>query len=121
MFLPDHHCAVRRLLIGPHLIHALWLELITSALVCTEIALHICHATKDDGLLTCLSLLKLNTALQENNLFPFLLDMKESYFDILLLMLFLLFECGYSLDLVFIPAFDALCAFICVVCICHCL
>lgn len=78
------------------LIHVLLLELITFALVCSEIALHIVRATKEDGQLMRLSFLKLKSALWENNLFPFLLNMKETYFDIVLLMLFLFFMQRFS-------------------------
>lgn len=62
----------------------LWLKLI----ICPEIALHIVHATKEDVQFVHLSFLKLKSALCENNLFPFLLDMKETYFDIVLLISF---------------------------------
>lgn len=87
----NHRCAERCLLNVRRLIHVLLLELITSALVCSEIALHIVRGTKEDGQLMRLSFLKLKSALWENNLFPFLLDMKETYFDIALLLLFRFF------------------------------
>lgn len=63
----------------------------TSSFFCSEKALHIVHAAKEDGQLMCLSFLKLKSALWENNLFPFLLDTKETYFEIVLLMLFFFF------------------------------
>lgn len=87
----------------------------TSSFFCSEKALNIVHAAKEDGQLMCLSFLKLKSALWENNLFPFLLDTKETYFEIVLLMLFF-FLCGDSLDLVFTATFDAVCAFICAMC-----
>lgn len=80
----NQHCSVRSEFV--QLLH-----LITSALVCSEISPHIVCATKEDGQLLRLSFLKLKKAMWENNLFPFLLDMKETYFDIALLMLFLFF------------------------------
>lgn len=46
---------------------------------------------KNTGSSCTFHFLKLKSALWENNLFPFLLDMKEIYFDIVLLMLFLCF------------------------------
>lgn len=44
-------------------------------------------------------------------LIPFCHDMKETYFWYFVVMLFL-FSCRDSLDLVILPAFDALCAFV---------
>ncbi len=102
----SHQCAVG-CRINPLWIHVLFLELITSSLVCSEIALHIVWAKKEDGQLMHLSFLKLKSALWKNKLFLYLLDMKETHSDIVLLMLF---------DLVFTPAFDALCA----LCVCVC-
>lgn len=59
------------------LFQVLLLEIITFALICSEIIRHIVWTTKED---MHLSFLKLKSALWENNLFLFLLDMKESYF-----------------------------------------
>lgn len=93
------------------LIHMLWLELIICSLVCSEIALHVVHVTKEDGQLMRLSFLNLKTELWVKLLIPFCHDMKETYFWYFVVMLFL-FPCRDSLDLVILPAFDALCAFV---------
>lgn len=87
----NHHGAVGGLLHMWGLLYCvcivLWLKLITCALTSCGIALHIDHATRA-GQLMCLSFLKLRISLLENNLLPFPLHMKETYFDIVLLFLF---------------------------------
>lgn len=83
---------------------------------------YIVCATKEDGQLMRLSFLKLESVLWENNLFPFRLDKKDTYFDIVLLTYFIFFFLrGDPFDL---PFFDSLISlytcFWCFVCICPC-